>query len=161
MKARRSFVIDYENDRFLKDGEPIQVVAGAIHYFRTLPQLWDNRLTTIKTAGLNAIQTYVEWSSHEPEEGQFAGAQELVHFLNLGPESRLTGSLRIGPYICAERDLIENEYGSYKACDFSYMAWLRDLVRHHLGRDVILYTTDGAGDGFLQCGKVDGAYTNR
>uniref|UniRef100_A0A131YM23 Beta-galactosidase n=1 Tax=Rhipicephalus appendiculatus TaxID=34631 RepID=A0A131YM23_RHIAP len=210
--ARRSFVIDYENDRFLRDGEPIQIVAGAMHYFRTLPQLWDNRLTTMKAAGLNAIQTYVEWSTHEPEEGQFAGAQELVHFLNLAQSHDLLVLLRIGPYICAERDLgglpywllsrnasirlrtadpeytipvekyfswllplirpllyanggpviavqIENEYGSYKACDFSYMAWLRDLVRHQLGRDVILYTTDGAGDGFLKCGKVDGAYT--
>ncbi|KAL1473714.1 hypothetical protein MTO96_021827 [Rhipicephalus appendiculatus] len=210
--APRSFVIDYENDRFLRDGEPIQIVAGAMHYFRTLPQLWDDRLTTMKAAGLNAIQTYVEWSTHEPEEGQFAGAQELVHFLNLAQSHDLLVLLRIGPYICAERDLgglpywllsrnasirlrtadpeytipvekyfswllplirpllyanggpviavqIENEYGSYKACDFSYMAWLRDLVRHQLGRDVILYTTDGAGDGFLKCGKVDGAYT--
>lgn len=212
--ARRCFVIDYENDRFLKDGEPIQIVAGAIHYFRTLPQLWDNRLTTMKAAGLNAIQTYVEWSSHEPEEGQFVGAQELVHFLKLAQSHDFLVLLRIGPYIGAERDLgglpywllsqnasirlrtsdpeytgpvkkyfswllplirpllyanggpiiavqIENEYGSYsdKACDFSYMACLRDLVRHDLGRDVILYTTDGADDENLKCGKVDGAYT--
>lgn len=27
-----------------------------------------------------------------------------------------------------------------------------------LGKDVVIYTTDGAGDGFLKCGKVDGVY---
>ncbi|XP_075544263.1 beta-galactosidase-like isoform X3 [Dermacentor variabilis] len=210
----RSFVIDYENNRFLKDGEPIQIVAGGIHYFRTLPQQWEDRLITMKAAGLNAIQTYVEWSSHEPEEGRydFEGNEDLVHFLNLAQHHDLLVLLRIGPYICAERDFgglpywllsrnasislrtmdpeytepvqryfakllplikpllyanggpiiavqIENEYGSYKACDLEYMAWLRDLVRHYLHYDVILYTTDGAGDGFLKCGKVDGAYT--
>ncbi|XP_070391144.1 beta-galactosidase-like [Dermacentor albipictus] len=210
----RSFVIDYENNRFLKDGEPIQIVAGGIHYFRTLPQQWEDRLITMKAAGLNAIQTYVEWSSHEPEEGRydFEGNEDLVHFLKLAQNHDLLVLLRIGPYICAERDFgglpywllsrnasiglrtmdpeytepvqryfatllpliklllyanggpiiavqIENEYGSYKACDFEYMAWLRDLVRHYLGYDVVLYTTDGAGDGFLKCGKVDGAYT--
>ncbi|KAH6935438.1 hypothetical protein HPB50_005816 [Hyalomma asiaticum] len=214
LKVRRSFVIDYENDRFLKDGEPIQIVAGGIHYFRTLPQLWENRLTTMKAAGINAIQTYVEWSSHEPEENHFDfdGPQDLVRFLKLAHSHDLLVLLRIGPYICAERDLgglpywllsrnasirlrttdpeytkpveryfskllpliqphlyanggpiiavqIENEYGSYEACDFSYTAWLRDLVRHYLGRDVILYTTDGAADDLLKCGKVDGAYT--
>lgn len=50
-------MIDYENNRFLKDGEPIQIVAGGIHYFRTLPQQWEDRLITMKAAGLNAIQT--------------------------------------------------------------------------------------------------------
>ncbi|XP_037572139.2 beta-galactosidase-like [Dermacentor silvarum] len=210
----RSFVIDYENNRFLKDGQPIQIVAGGIHYFRTLPQQWDDRLTTMKAAGLNAIQTYVEWSSHEPEEGRydFEGPQDLMHFLNLAQSHDFLVLLRIGPYICAERDLgglpywllsrnasirfrtmdpeytkpveryfskllpllqpllyvnggpivavqIENEYGSYKACDFEYMAWLRDLVRRYLHYDVILYTTDGAADSFLKCGKVDGVYT--
>lgn len=57
-KGRRSFVIDYENNRYLKDGVPIQIVSGSIHSFRSLPQQWDDRLATMRAAGLNAIQTW-------------------------------------------------------------------------------------------------------
>lgn len=32
-------------------------------------------------------------------------------------------------------------------------------MRRHLGPDVLLYTTDGSGDGYLTCGKNDGAYS--
>ncbi|XP_077559783.1 beta-galactosidase-like [Haemaphysalis longicornis] len=210
----RSFVIDYENNRYLKDGEPIQIVSGSIHYFRSLPDQWDDRLATMRVAGLNAIQTYVEWSSHEPEEGQFRfdGLQDIVRFLKLAQKNDLLVLLRPGPYIDAERDMgglpywllsknssiglrtsdpeylnyvtryfsvllprlrpllysnggpivtvqIENEYGSYHACDFEYTTLLRDLARHHLGNDVVLYTTDGDADSLLRCGKVDGAHT--
>ncbi|KAG0436340.1 hypothetical protein HPB47_018005, partial [Ixodes persulcatus] len=54
---------------------------------------------------------------------------------------------------------VENEYGSYHECDFVYTAHLKDLMRRHLGPDVLLYTTDGSGDGYLTCGKNDGAYS--
>ncbi|KAH9374053.1 hypothetical protein HPB48_005322 [Haemaphysalis longicornis] len=213
-QGSRSFVIDYENNRYLKDGEPIQIVSGSIHYFRSLPDQWDDRLATMRAAGLNAIQTYVEWSSHEPEEGQFRfdGPQDIVRFLKLAQKNDLLVLLRPGPYIDAERDMgglpywllsknssiglrtsdpeylnyvtryfsvllprlrpllysnggpivtvqIENEYGSYHACDFEYTTLLRDLARHHLGNDVVLYTTDGDADSLLRCGKVDGAHT--
>lgn len=57
---------------------------------------------------------------------------------------------------------LENEYGSYGLqtghCDVKYMAHLRDLVKSLLGPDVLLYTTDGAGDGYVRCGSVQGAY---
>jgi len=53
---------------------------------------------------------------------------------------------------------IENEYGSYFACDHEYMSHLRDITRTYLGKDVVLFTTDGAGLNFLKCGAVDGVY---
>ncbi|KAH6936480.1 hypothetical protein HPB50_018001 [Hyalomma asiaticum] len=213
-KNRRSFVIDYENNRYLKDGKPVQIVSGSIHSFRSLPEQWDDRLATVRAAGLNAIQTYVEWSSHEPEEGHFnfQGQQDIVRFLRLAQKHDLLVLLRPGPYIDSERDMgglpywllsanrsiglrtsdpryigyvhryfskllpliqpllytnggpviavqVENEYGSYAACDFVYTAYLRDLMRRYLGNDVILYTTDGDADGYMKCGKLDGAYT--
>lgn len=53
---------------------------------------------------------------------------------------------------------IENEYGSYPACDYTYLAFLRDKAKHELGDDVVLFTTDGDGDSYLKCGTIDGVY---
>ncbi|KAK2090176.1 Beta-galactosidase [Saguinus oedipus] len=53
---------------------------------------------------------------------------------------------------------VENEYGSYFACDFDYLRFLQKRFRHHLGDDVILFTTDGAHEKFLRCGALQGLY---
>jgi hypothetical protein len=53
---------------------------------------------------------------------------------------------------------IENEYGSYVACDMDYMIRLRDIVSSIVGDAAVLYTTDGAASSFLRCGKVDSVY---
>lgn len=60
-----------------------------------------------------------------------------------------------GPIITVQ---VENEYGSYPACDRDYTSRMRDFVRQHLGNDVLLFTTDGDGDGYLQCGKIPQVY---
>ncbi|XP_053713434.1 beta-galactosidase [Synchiropus splendidus] len=61
-----------------------------------------------------------------------------------------------GPIIMVQ---VENEYGSYFACDYNHMRHLSSLFRTHLGDEVILFTTDGAGLGFLKCGTIQGLYT--
>ena len=38
------------------------------------------------------------------------------------------------------------------------MAHLRDMAKKLLGDDVVLFTTDGSGLGFLKCGAIDGVY---
>lgn len=53
---------------------------------------------------------------------------------------------------------IENEYGSYKACDSNYTTRLRDIVKNIVGNAAVLYTTDGAGSSYLRCGKIEGVY---
>lgn len=53
---------------------------------------------------------------------------------------------------------IENEYGSYKACDSNYMTRLRDVVKNIVSNAAVLYTTDGAGSSYLRCGKTEGVY---
>ncbi|XP_059174635.1 beta-galactosidase-like [Physella acuta] len=60
-----------------------------------------------------------------------------------------------GPILMVQ---IENEYGSYFACDQDYLYYLRDKVRSILGSQVIIYSTDGGADYFLKCGKIDGVY---
>ncbi|OWA50335.1 Beta-galactosidase [Hypsibius exemplaris] len=61
-----------------------------------------------------------------------------------------------GPIITVQ---IENEYGSYPACDKVYQNLLKSLVLQNMGPDIVLYTTDGCLDYMMQCGKVDGALT--
>lgn len=52
---------------------------------------------------------------------------------------------------------MENEYGSYKACDFKYMRHLAGLFRALLGDKILLFTTDGPQG--LKCGSLQGLYT--
>ena len=53
---------------------------------------------------------------------------------------------------------VENEYGSFPACDRDYMRHLRDRFRTLLRDDVVLFTTDGAAERYLKCGAVKGVY---
>lgn len=60
--------------------------------------------------------------------------------------------------MCVGVDQVENEYGSYFACDFDYLRHLVKLFRSHLGDDVVLFSTDGAGVDYLKCGALQGVY---
>ncbi|XP_065844296.1 beta-galactosidase-like [Oscarella lobularis] len=61
-----------------------------------------------------------------------------------------------GPVISVQ---VENEYGSFPACDKNYVQHLEDLFRKYLGPNVILFTTDGAADSYLKCGAFPSLYT--
>ncbi|XP_046387722.1 beta-galactosidase [Ischnura elegans] len=60
-----------------------------------------------------------------------------------------------GPIIMVQ---VENEYGSFPACDFDYTTWLRDEMKQYIGTAAVLFTTDGNSDGYLKCGKIAGVY---
>ncbi|XP_074431380.1 beta-galactosidase [Larus michahellis] len=60
-----------------------------------------------------------------------------------------------GPVIMVQ---VENEYGSYFACDYDYLRSLLKLFRQHLGDEVVLFTTDGASQFYLRCGALQGLY---
>ncbi|CAH1646106.1 unnamed protein product [Spodoptera littoralis] len=103
--ARRSIAII--NNDFVLDGKPTRIISGSLHYFRLPAEYWRDRLRKLKAAGLNSVATYVEWSYHEPEEGQylFEGDRDVAKFIRMAAEEGLYVLLRVGPYICAERDL--------------------------------------------------------
>ncbi|KAL5284162.1 GLB1L.2 family protein [Megaselia abdita] len=102
----RTFDIDYQENSFLMDGKPFRYVSGSFHYFRALPETWQRHLRTMRAAGLNAVDTYVEWSFHNPKDGNytFEGNADLERFIQLAQQEDLYVILRPGPYICAERD---------------------------------------------------------
>ena len=49
---------------------------------------------------------------------------------------------------------VENEYGSFNACDQTYLQHIVDFLRTTLGPDVQLFTTDGPTEQMLQCGTI-------
>ncbi|XP_037913145.1 beta-galactosidase-like isoform X1 [Hermetia illucens] len=105
-RAPRQFTIDYNANTFLMDGVPFRYVSGSFHYFRALPETWRTKLRTMRAAGLNAVDTYVEWSLHNPKDGEytFEGIADVENFIKIAQEEDLYVILRPGPYICAERD---------------------------------------------------------
>ncbi|CRK91904.1 CLUMA_CG005524, isoform A [Clunio marinus] len=54
-----------------------------------------------------------------------------------------------GPIIMVQ---VENEYGSYFACDEKYRIWLRDETSRYVKDKAVLFTNDGPG--VLRCGKI-------
>ena len=95
-----------KDGKFLVNGKPEQIISGAIHYFRVLPELWEDRLLKARQCGLNTIETYMCWNLHEPREGKFdfSGMLEFEKFIQAAEKLGLMVIVRPGPYICAEWD---------------------------------------------------------
>ncbi len=89
---------------FLKDGKPIKIISGAVHYFRNPKGYWDDVLQKLVALGCNCVETYCAWNLHEPEPDKFnfEGDLDLAHFIRLAGEKGLMVIVRPGPYICAE-----------------------------------------------------------
>ncbi|XP_022945678.1 beta-galactosidase 17 isoform X2 [Cucurbita moschata] len=107
LKKVQTRKFEINDDMFWKDGKPFQIIGGDIHYFRTLPEYWEDRLLRAKALGLNTIQTYIPWNLHEPQPGNFtfSGIADIVSFIQLCQKLNFLVLLRAGPYICAEWDL--------------------------------------------------------
>ncbi|MDJ1136329.1 glycoside hydrolase family 35 protein [Streptomyces iconiensis] len=83
-----------------------RTLSGGMHYFRTLPAQWPDRLTKLRSMGLDTVETYVPWNLHEPTPGEFdfTGRADLERFLRDAAAADLKVIVRPGPYICAEWD---------------------------------------------------------
>ncbi|TCP22342.1 beta-galactosidase [Scopulibacillus darangshiensis] len=93
-----------KNQEFWHGDKPMQIVSGAIHYFRIVPEYWKDRLLKLKACGFNTVETYIAWNVHEPKEGQFCfeGMANVVEFIKTAEEVGLFVIVRPSPYICAE-----------------------------------------------------------
>ena len=96
----------YNEKTFLLNGEPFQILSGSIHYFRTVPEYWDDRLEKLRQCGFNTVETYTCWNLHERKEGEFdfTGMLDLGRFIDIAASKGLYCIVRPGPYICAEWD---------------------------------------------------------
>jgi len=91
-------------DTFYLDGYSYKIISGAIHYFRTVPEYWRDRLEKCKAMGCNTVETYVPWNMHEPRKREFCfeGILDIEQFLKVAEEVGLYVIVRPSPYICAE-----------------------------------------------------------
>ena len=91
-------------DNFYLDGKPFQIISGAIHYFRIVPEYWKDRLEKLKAMGCNTVETYIPWNMHEPKkwEFHFEGMLDIERFIKTAQDLGLYVILRPSPYICAE-----------------------------------------------------------
>lgn len=99
-------MLTFKGKDFYLDDKKINIYSGAIHYFRTVPEYWEDRLLKLKAAGFNTVETYVSWNLHEQKPGvfDFSGILDIVHFIELAKKVGLYAIVRPGPYICAEWD---------------------------------------------------------
>ena len=99
-------MLEIKNKKFYMDSKPFDIYSGAIHYFRTVPEYWEDRLTKLKAAGFNTVETYVCWNLHEKKPGEFdfSGILDIEKYLEIAQKVGLYAIVRPGPYICAEWD---------------------------------------------------------
>ncbi|WP_088104315.1 glycoside hydrolase family 35 protein [Halalkalibacter urbisdiaboli] len=100
-------MLKVENGEFILNDQPFQILSGAIHYFRTVPEYWEDRLQKLKALGLNTVETYVAWNVHEPKKGQFhfSGLADIEAFIETAHKLGLYVIVRPSPYICAEWEM--------------------------------------------------------
>lgn len=104
------------------DNKPFRILAGAMHYFRIHPKLWEDRLRKLKAMGLNTLETYSAWNVHEtnPGEWNFTGFADIERYFQLAADLELKIIFRPGPYICSEW-----EFGGFPG-------WLANVPGIHL-----------------------------
>lgn len=129
-------MLEVKDRKFYLDGKEFVIHSGAFHYFRALPEYWEDILTKIKAAGLNCVETYTCWNLHEPHKGtfDFSGRLDLARFIETADKVGLKVILRTGPFICAEWEngglpswLLKKEYGIRMRCySEPYLTHLKD-----------------------------------
>lgn len=130
-------------DEFYLDGKPFQIISGGIHYFRVLPEYWEDRFRKLKALGCNTVETYVPWNMHEPKKGEFDfvgerwhGMLDLKRFVETAQKIGLWVILRPSPYICAEWDfggfpawLLSEGEMELRTSDERYLRHVRDYYQ--------------------------------
>ncbi|KAJ6405348.1 hypothetical protein OIU84_013330 [Salix udensis] len=121
--------VTYDSRSLVINGKHEIIFSGSIHYPRSTPQsfefnprtggsaisfldtiiltpelMWPYLISKARAGGLDAIDTYVFWNLHEPQQGQydFSGRKDLVKFIKEVHAQGLYVCLRIGPFIESE-----------------------------------------------------------
>lgn len=162
-------MIEMKNGAFYENGEKINIYSGAIHYFRTMPEYWEDRLTKLKLAGFNTVETYVCWNLHEPKKGEFCfdGLLDIVKFIETAQRLGLYAIVRPGPYICAEWDfggfpawLLKDKNIRLRCCDEDYLRHVSDFYKTLLPLLTPLQQTNGGNIIAMQIENEYGSYGN-
>ncbi|SEO35070.1 beta-galactosidase [Paenibacillus sp. OV219] len=158
-----------EKSGFVYDGEPVRLLSGAMHYFRTVPAYWRDRLLKLKACGLNTVETYIPWNIHEPKEGEFhfEGIADAAAFVELAGSLGLHVIVRPSPYICAEWEfgglaawLLANPYIQLRCSHPAFLAKVDAYYDELIPRLTPLLCTNGGPIIAVQIENEYGSYGN-
>ena len=161
--------LDTKGDRFMLDGKPFRILAGAMHYFRVMPEYWRDRFRKMRMMGLNTVETYVCWNLHEPRPGEFdfSGRLDLIRYLEIAREEGLYSIVRPGPYICSEWDmgalpwwLLKNPAMRLRCHNEPYLSAVHQYLNALLPRLAPLQSTCGGPILMMQIENEYGSYGN-
>lgn len=156
-------------DTFRLDGAPFQIISGAIHYFRVVPEYWRDRLEKLKALGCNTVETYIPWNLHEPVKGtfRFDGMLDVERFVRTAQELGLYVILRPSPYICAEWELgglpawlLAEDGLRFRVSDPRFQAHVADYYRVLMEKLVPLQADRGGPVLLMQVENEYGSYAN-
>ncbi|MGV2620823.1 UNVERIFIED_CONTAM: beta-galactosidase [Halobacillus marinus] len=158
-----------ENGQFLLNDKPFQILSGAIHYFRTVPEHWEDRLEKLKALGLNTVETYVPWNLHEPRRGEFefSGLADIEGFIQTAADLGLYVIVRPAPYICAEWEmgglpswLLKDKDVVMRSSDPVYLSYVESYYKELLPKFVPHLYQNGGPIIAMQIENEYGAYGN-
>ena len=141
-------------DNFYLNGEPFQIISGACHYFRIVPEYWRDRLEKLKNLGCNTVETYIPWNFHEPEKGNFLwdGMRDICRFIETATELGLYIIVRPSPYICAEWEfgglpawLLKDRTIRLRCCHEPYLQAVREYYNVLMPK-LVPYQIDRGGN---------------
>lgn len=156
-------------ETFYLDGKPVKIISGAIHYFRTVPEYWRDRLEKLKAMGCNTVETYVPWNMHEPVKGEFhfEGILDVEGFIRLAQELGLYVIIRPSPYICAEWEfgglpawLLKEEGMKLRICYPPFLKHVEEYYKVLLPRITPWQITRGGPVILMQVENEYGYYAN-
>lgn len=154
-------------DDFYLNGERFKIISGSMHYFRTVPEYWRDRLTKIRDMGCNTVETYIPWNLHEPHRGEFCftGLCDVEGFVRTAQELGLWVILRPSPYICAEWEfggqpawLLNDPGMRLRSSEGPYLGYVRDYYRELFKHIAPLQVTEGGPVIMMQIENEYGAY---
>ena len=154
---------------FVLDGKPFVVLSGAMHYWRIVPEYWEDRLKKLRACGFNTVETYVPWNLHERKEGtfDFTGNLDIVKYIETAQKLGLYVIVRPGPYICAEHEfgglpswLLSYPNMALRCNDPLYLEKVRPYYRELLTRIRPYLITNGGRIIMVQIENEYGSYGN-
>ncbi len=154
-------------NQFVRDGKPVKLISGAVHYFRNMPDTWGDIFDKMRAMGLNCVETYTVWNMHEPKPGEFCfeGRLNIAAFIKKAQEHGLMVIVRPGPYICAEWEFgglpwwLQNEKDMEIRCmNETYIKYFDRYLDHLFDEIRPLLSTNGGPIIMMQCENEYGYY---